>query len=780
MGHLEEILASVLEMGYAATWVILAVLLLRVILQRMPKKYSYMLWAIPAVRLLIPIPFAGVWGLLCRLPEGGLGRALYQAASFLSHPGGMGSLLAGYGAPGGTASLLGNGSAWAKAVQAGSHAVSHAAGLAGMAAGGAGAGGEAGIGPGLVSGGHALGRLRDTGAGSMMARGMQAGAGGHASLSLMQAAAILWVMGVSLYLAWYVSSYLRVRRKLRGSMRQEGNVYLADGIRQPFTLAGFPDRIYLPSSLGMGEASNILRHERVHIRRKDPWLNILSALILGVYWFHPLVWAGVHYFRRDMEMSCDEAAVAGMDAEGVKGYVLDMLRFSAGWGQRMQFPCGFGEKGVVGRAMNLKKEKIGAKAALCLAGALVAGAAILLIPDARGDLVGGAALGVPGSSHRDGAAGIGSAIQAAGAVDTGPAQEASKAASSQQGVLEPQGMQGTQGQERPQDLEGALEQYFTGLYSALSDGTKGFTQEDFASTDGYMVGKRLVGRRHIGDALYGGISNVRLKKVEIQEESEEDGRIRARVQVVVLFDYGIYSGLPEKGRSEEAYDFYDVSAVRDGDGYKILDISSASGCYERAREALAAEGIPDIRRNYAAVDAYFDKMQAYQESLERYFMELFRALVDDTKVFSYDDFASTNGYIMGREIMAKRYGARVSYGGYAAVKITEVDIESISEKENIEVMANVIYSHSYGMSPNSFTGTGDMFRISVVPEGEGYKVLDIDFDSEVKWLVNSYLEAEHVPNPESNYAAIDTYFEGVEKNADDMAKEFEEKEQKRK
>ena len=161
-------------------------------------------------------------------------------------------------------------------------------------------------------------------------------------------------------------------------------------------------------------------------------------------------------------------------------------------------------------------------------------------------------------------------------------------------------------------------------------------------------------------------------------------------------------------------------------------------------------------------------------------MELFRALVDDTKVFNYDDFASTNGYIMGREIMAKRYGARVSYGGYAAVKITEVDIESISEKENIEVMANVIYSHSYGMSPNSFTGTGDMFRISVVPEGEGYKVLDIDFDSEVKWLVNSYLEAEHVPNPESNYAAIDTYFEGVEKNADDMAKEFEEKEQKRK
>ena len=454
-----------------------------------------------------------------------------------------------------------------------------------------------------------------------------------------------------------------------------------------------------------------------------------------------------------------------------------MLRFSAGRGQWLQFPCGFGEKGVVGRAMNLKKEKIGAKAALCLAGALVAGAAILLIPDARGDLVGGAALGVPGSSHRDGAAGIGSAIQAAGAVDTGPAQEASKAASSQQGVLEPQGMQGTQGQEKPQDLEGALEQYFTGLYSALSDGTKGFTQEDFASTDGYMVGKRLVGRRHIGDALHGGISNVRLKKIEIQEESEEDGRIRARVQVVVLFDYGIYSRLPEKGRSEEAYDIYDVSAVRDGDRYKILDISSASGCYERAREALAAEGIPDIRSNYAAVDAYFDKMQAYQEFLEGYFMELHSALLDDTKNFSHDDFASTNGYIIGRQIMAKRYSAHVLYGGYAAVKLEEVDIESISEMEDeIEVMAYIRHSYSYGSNPKGFTGEGDIFRISLIPDGGSYKVLDLDITSEIKKLVNDYWEAEDIPNPESNYTAVDTFFEGIEENADDIRRnEIEQK-----
>ena len=112
--------------GYASTWIILTVLLLRCILQRAPKKYSYMLWAIPAVRLLIPIPFAGIWGMLGGLPEGSLGRAFYQAAFFLSHPGEIGRLLAGDGAGGGMLGLTGNGGIWDKAVQAGGFIFSHA------------------------------------------------------------------------------------------------------------------------------------------------------------------------------------------------------------------------------------------------------------------------------------------------------------------------------------------------------------------------------------------------------------------------------------------------------------------------------------------------------------------------------------------------------------------------------------------------------------------------------------------------------------------------------
>lgn len=60
---MEKIFWFVMELSYVGTWVILLVLLLRCFLHKLPKKFSYILWSIPGVRLLIPISFTGVWGL---------------------------------------------------------------------------------------------------------------------------------------------------------------------------------------------------------------------------------------------------------------------------------------------------------------------------------------------------------------------------------------------------------------------------------------------------------------------------------------------------------------------------------------------------------------------------------------------------------------------------------------------------------------------------------------------------------------------------------------------
>ena len=146
---------------------------------------------------------------------------------------------------------------------------------------------------------------------------------------------------------------------------------------------------------------------------------------------------------------------------------------------------------------------------LWLAGAVVAAAAIILIPNAQSIPRVGGAQELAARESLDGLPGIGGALQAVGA---------GKAKSSQEVHV-------AQSQEEPQDFQGLLERYFTELYSVLSDDAENFSSEGFASIDGYMVGKHLMERRYFGNAFYGGIDNVRLQKVKIQSMEESGDRI---------------------------------------------------------------------------------------------------------------------------------------------------------------------------------------------------------------------------------------------------------------
>lgn len=52
-----------------------------------------------------------------------------------------------------------------------------------------------------------------------------------------------------------------------------------------------------------------------HIQRKDYITKFAACILLGVYWFHPLVWLAYFYMVRDMEMSCDEYVVQALGSE---------------------------------------------------------------------------------------------------------------------------------------------------------------------------------------------------------------------------------------------------------------------------------------------------------------------------------------------------------------------------------------------------------------------------------------------------------------------------------
>ena len=61
-------------------------------------------------------------------------------------------------------------------------------------------------------------------------------------------------------------------------------------------------------------SDGVLRHELIHTRRRDLWYKLLLLLSRSLHWVNPLVHWMAAVASRDLERSCDEAAVAGRDA----------------------------------------------------------------------------------------------------------------------------------------------------------------------------------------------------------------------------------------------------------------------------------------------------------------------------------------------------------------------------------------------------------------------------------------------------------------------------------
>lgn len=64
----------------------------------------------------------------------------------------------------------------------------------------------------------------------------------------------------------------------------------------------------------------ILHHELVHVARRDLWYKWLYQLMLCIHWFNPFLYLFEKRMNMDCELSCDEAVLAELTAEGRKAY----------------------------------------------------------------------------------------------------------------------------------------------------------------------------------------------------------------------------------------------------------------------------------------------------------------------------------------------------------------------------------------------------------------------------------------------------------------------------
>ena len=157
----------------------------------------------------------------------------------------------------------------------------------------------------------------------------------------------IWLTGVTALVAHSLFAAARLRRALRGASavcadEQKGTtVYEAAGLGTPLVFGVLMPRIYLSAGMKDRERQLVLAHERVHIARRDYLWKLLAWGAVCLHWFNPLVWLAYRLAEADMEMSCDEAALARLGREVRKEYAEALLSLSCAEGNRGGCPTAF-------------------------------------------------------------------------------------------------------------------------------------------------------------------------------------------------------------------------------------------------------------------------------------------------------------------------------------------------------------------------------------------------------------------------------------------------------
>lgn len=173
----------------------------------------------------------------------------------------------------------------------------------------------------------------------------------------MSVATTLWLLGIMVMLIYSAVSLLELRRKLVGAVRLRDNIYLADHIATPFVIGLFRPKIYLPSTISVEEQDYIILHEQTHIKRLDHIIKMIAFLALAMHWFNPLVWVAFVCAVKDMEMSCDEHVLKQMDGEIKTAYSTSLLSLATGRRPINGSPLAFGEGNIKSRIKNIMNFK---------------------------------------------------------------------------------------------------------------------------------------------------------------------------------------------------------------------------------------------------------------------------------------------------------------------------------------------------------------------------------------------------------------------------------------
>lgn len=189
-------------------------------------------------------------------------------------------------------------------------------------------------------------------------------------------AAMVWAVGLAALLLYAAVSWLRLRSRVSTAVRLRDNVYQSEFVSSPFVLGMFRPKIYLPFTIDSADAEYVIAHERAHIARRDTWIKPIGYLLLCVYWFNPVMWLAYVLLSCDIEYACDERVVSAYTPTQRADYSEALLTCSVKRAHIAACPVAFGEASVKDRVKRVLSYK---KPALWIAAAAVAAVVVVAV-----------------------------------------------------------------------------------------------------------------------------------------------------------------------------------------------------------------------------------------------------------------------------------------------------------------------------------------------------------------------------------------------------------------
>ncbi len=168
---------------------------------------------------------------------------------------------------------------------------------------------------------------------------------------------LVWLLGIATMLIYSAISYAIVRKKVKVSLHYRDNIYFCDNVDTSFILGIFRPRIYIQSDMTQQNTDYVIKHECAHLKRCDHLIKPFAFLLLSVYWFNPLVWVSYILLCRDIESACDERVVKDAADIDIKGYSTALLNCGTKRRVIIACPVAFGEVSVKSRIRAVLKYK---------------------------------------------------------------------------------------------------------------------------------------------------------------------------------------------------------------------------------------------------------------------------------------------------------------------------------------------------------------------------------------------------------------------------------------